>query len=189
MPTAIERLQLFIEKAEELQNSKFLAEIRSGKLSAHFKWKVGGPIETNRIGPEEESAKAFILTLRFFRQATDTISLRQMEDMVISLSVDTKLKDEFVKIRDNLNKYLDSPPKISVVENGLKVMTRREIFETFLWGHYAHSSPDKSNKLKSWERFLLFDDLRMEFDAILLAFATTIGSLSDVCKRIIKCLK
>ena len=70
---------LFCKKVQELENSRYLFDAKQSGIEFNFKWHKDKGITQKRTGPDEESIKAFILTLRFFVQNNERISIYNIE--------------------------------------------------------------------------------------------------------------
>ena len=62
--TALKTLELFDEKAAELLSSRFFAEVGGGGAIVEFKKDSGW--EAIHVGPDDESTRSLVLTLRLF---------------------------------------------------------------------------------------------------------------------------
>jgi len=181
-----EVLKIFVESTEELVTSSFVKQATQRGLRTDLTWRPGGFLATERTGPDRETVKAFLLTIRFFCQNNERTSIRKMERMISRMVIDQELKSSFSQLRDQLNRHLDSEPSIHF-QKGDKALTRRDIFETFLYGTFAHANPIKHRKVKLWSNQAgLFDDLRMVFDVILLDFLRSLNAVANICRQILK---
>ncbi len=176
-----EVLEIFIETVDELQSSEFAKQVRKG---VRVGLSVGqGIIISQCAGPEREAVKAFLLTLRFFRQDNDVTSLRNMAKRVATLNVSKELKDEFLRSRDNFNAFLDSPLDVPV--QGAGADTKRDVFEAFLYGIYAHANPDHRRKVKGWEKMPYYGDLEAQFYVIAAHFMAAATAMAGTCKKML----
>ena len=99
-------LELFIESADELIDSAFLAKVIEGGITVGFNWSEDGLIQIDRHGPDNEAVKAFILTARFFCQNNERTSLDNMDTMIQNMTIHHDLKANFSELRQKLNHYL-----------------------------------------------------------------------------------
>ena len=107
------RLQRFITKATEVYQSRYAQEVQQ-PICVYVNFNVNeGYATSSRTGPDEESVKAAILTLRFFCQDNEHISLRNMANFVSGLSASQSLKDEYATIRNEFNSY-PTRPSVSI---------------------------------------------------------------------------
>jgi hypothetical protein len=166
--TKRERLQHFISKADDAYQSRFAKEVQQ-PISVSVKFNVAEGIATSsRTGPDEEAVKSVLLTLRFFCQDNEPISLRNMASFVAGLPVSQKHKDDFAAIRNEFNAYLDRPNGPPQFHIGGHVVTNREIFEAFLYGKYAHLTQHAT--VSGWEQLISYDGMRSGFDRVLRQF-------------------
>jgi len=180
-----EVLDIFIESVDELLDSDFLAQIKADGVSTQVKWSKDGGFLGERIGPKRDALKAFLLTLRFFRQNNEPTSLCNMEDRIDGLAVDPALKERFRTSRHSFNSFLDKPPSVGFTK-GIGADTRRQIFDAFLYGVFAHANPIHRRRVKAWESEPYFDDLRAQFDLVLLEYLKALAAMANVCRECIK---
>ena len=176
-----EVLEIFIETVEELQSSEFAKQSKGG---VRVGLKAGnGVIISELVGPEREALKAFLLTLRFFRQNNEETSLRNMAARVGGLNVDQGLKDEFLTSRDNFNTFLDGP--LAVPVQGVGADSKRDVFESFLYGVYAHANPDHRRRVKGWEQLPFYADLQAQFMVIVAHFMAAVTKMAETCRKML----
>jgi len=181
----IETLEIFILSVDELSQSKFIKEVEENGIGTGIHCDFGsGTLTSYKVTPELDSLKAFVLTIRFFRQNNEPTSLSRMEQMILSLKIDKALKREFSDTRKALNAYLDEEP--DVIIEGIKALnTRRDIFETFLYGRFAHANREKRKTLKNlMESVQAYDDMEAIFNTILVQFLTKLKIMREVCQKI-----
>jgi hypothetical protein len=182
-PEEREILTIFIESVDDLYSSSFLKYAEVNGLSTIFSLQ-NGLFSIERKGPDLESVKAFILTVRFFCQDNERTSLKNMDRMIVGMNVPKHLKDDFSNTREKLNTYLDELPEINY-DNGATTVSRRCIFETFLYGKFAHANPEKRKMLLNWQKESNFQGRKAQFDNILLQFVVSLKKLSSICKKIV----
>ncbi len=183
MAVDIALLHLFQEKAKELEDSIFVRFIASQKgLSTSLQGRAGEPLTPERTGPSEDEIRSSVLTIRLFCQDNDRISIRRTASLIDSLSIDQSIKDEYARWLSELNHYFDAPTSIGF-DVGIGPVTRRLLFETFLYGLYAHLEEPKYQLILQWRGMPFFDDMKMEFDMILLKFTQVVARLSRVVQK------
>ena len=79
--SAKETLELFNEKVDVLKNSRYLQELLKDPGSAIVEWQREKGWDSVFVGPQEESVCALILTLRFFMQNNESISVHNMAQL------------------------------------------------------------------------------------------------------------
>lgn len=161
--TAIERLTLFNSKAAKLEKSSFIAKLQGGDVGFSMHATLDQiTFQITGDPPDEESTDSFILTWRMFWRDGDGISLREMSSLYEEAPVTQVLKDEYAKLRSEINAHLDSPPYMKTVEDG-HTYTRREIMDTFLYGEMAHINPRLKRIYDRWQANQLDSIMRFEF--------------------------
>jgi hypothetical protein len=180
-----EVLEIFVESADELLGSRFLAQAKTGGISTCLSWSQAGGLVAQRTGPEQEAVKAFLLTLRFFCQNNEPTSLCNMEDRISALAIDADFKDKFRKSRANFNTFLDAQPSVGFPA-GSGADTRRGIFNTFVYGIFAHAKPKYRRQVKTWESQPYYQDVQAQFDLILLSFLAALAVMANVCRQVLQ---
>lgn len=178
---ALEVLDIFIDSADGLLKSRFLEQVTADGIKTTLQWQRDGLITTARTGPDNEAVKAFILTLRFFCQDNEDTSIRKLNKRIQDLPIDPALKSAFSASRDSLNTYLDDQSSFVGLADA---DSRRGIFVTFTYGQFAHANSGKRRRLEQWKQSGVWDDLRAEYDAILLGFLRHLRRMRDICLRI-----
>src|ERR1051325_2638857 len=147
VPEALRRLRLFNEKAEKLLRCSFVQKVFQKDHGFTISFGEGQPVTVERSGADEEATDAFSLTLRFFYNKRDGISLDQMRELYESLPIS---KEEKCKARDAFARYdkmLSSG--IGSVFKGV-TLTNWHIIETVLYGSLAHINDDKRPIYDEW---------------------------------------
>jgi hypothetical protein len=178
----IESLQIFVESTTELEESSFVAQAKQG-ISTSMRQLIDRAILLERRGPEHEAVKALLLTVRFFCQDNET-SIRKTGELIEGLAVSDTLKADFVAIRDRLNKFLDAESPVKF-QTSVGADKNKDIFYTYLYGSFAHADRVKRRRIKSWDQMPYSNDLRAQFDVILLRFVHVVIELKAVCIKIL----
>jgi hypothetical protein len=151
----IKSLKLFNEKVDKLSNSRFIRSIGlpGGGFKMSFKQNDAGVMEAKaeRKGPDDEAISAAALTLRFFVQNNERISLRNISRYYADNLIDDSLTKRYEEIRNELNDFLDNE-RYSVFKSNQTRLTRRELLDTFLYGDLAHANEAKYDLIQSWKR-------------------------------------
>ena len=175
----IRKLELFNEKVQELQCSSFLRDAAKG--GAVVEWNKGIGWDGIHIGPEEESVKSAILTFRIFIQNNDQISLHKMAKLYQELRVDPAIVDKFLKLRQQINDYLDSFSNLAISDK--RKMTHRKIIKMFLYGDLAHTNKNATYRAVSETKFFPF--FQEYFVGILCYVIKGLMEMRDVNKKVI----
>ena len=105
------------------------------------------------IGPSEKTVDP-TLTLRFFIQNNEDISLQNMAKLYLDSNIEPRLSTQFGQIRDRINSYLEAPSNLSISEAA--PLTHRDIFELFVYGDLAHANPTKVANYRSIRQTAFF---------------------------------
>lgn len=119
---AIRACYLFNEKAEKLMRLSFIQAMMAPDTGVTISWRL---VENGhyaqryeRRGPGEEAIDAFVLTFRFFIQDNELSSFRMMSEHYTVAPIQDELRDEFARVRREMNGFLDSPSSINMNYNG-----------------------------------------------------------------------
>jgi hypothetical protein len=144
------RVALFDEMAGVLLGSRFVERVFSETIGVKLTWERDAPITAVIDGPDEESVRALVLTVRMFIQDGDGISFREMREIYDEPSVPAELRSRFYVYRDGINEFLDAPPAgISLNHNG-QDLTRRQILDVVVYGGLSHANPRKRATYEQW---------------------------------------
>ena len=188
-PDPIAALNLFNEKVEKLIDSRFIKHIQKNGLKVSVNASVNEGVKISDTLPDQEAIDAFVLTIRFFIQDNESTSLRNMADIYNEIPLSLDIKDNFNSARGKLNSYLDREPTISLKWKG-KNLTKREIFDTFIYGGLAHANPKKKIDFDAWmQNQYLAKLIAAEFSSILLDYLHCIAYIRKVNIKTLEELK
>jgi len=190
--TIIKSLELFNEKAEKLARLSFIETI--------FKYNSGVSIKISkrdnglydliqeRRGPLEEAVDAFVLTIRFFIQDNEPISLRRLAEIYDIAPIEKKLKEEFILLRNQINTYLDSNSAIAININE-EMLNHRKILDIVIYGGLSHANTEKKRKYDFWMKSPLKAIIENDFVCSLTILFKAIKSICDLNKIVIETLE
>jgi len=106
----IKVLKLFNEKVDRLSSRSFLTKLDGSGVSFEAKKlnESEPELKVERKGPDEESIDAFVTTFRLFIQDNDRLSLQNVSKLYSNPSISKDLKDEYERVRQKINNYLNS---------------------------------------------------------------------------------
>jgi hypothetical protein len=172
----VDTLYLFNEKAEKLNRLSFTSFVRNNTLSFSA-WSRDGQVGFSATGPSEESTDAFVLTLRFFLQDNESISIRNMAQIYSSPLFSTLLVTAMHKRRNDFKTFLDAP---SAVVWQSEKLTNRRVFDVFLYGGLTHANPSKKKEWDDWRAEpAIFGILQVNFNNIVIKHLNFILWLQD----------
>lgn len=166
----LRRMQLFNDKVNELRQSSFVWNMVTRPSGVTVSWRAGQGQPTAEVrGPGEESIKSMILDVRFMMQ-NDPQSLRNMAELYERLPTDSPHKTNFLKVRADINAYLDRKVESAIIRNQ-EELTNRRVLELILYGEKAHTNPDKQavlDSLRPWSAVTAI--LKNAFNTVALHF-------------------
>ena len=178
-------LSLFTEKSEKLLSLSFTKSVLAGETGVRVSGGTGKETEVERRGPSEEAIDAFILTFRFFIQDNESTSFRSLHDTVLDdPGLSDGWKQEFLRVRTELNHYLDGPLGMNLIWNGKPVSCRREVLDVFVYGGLAHANARKRKIFEKWKSNPVFFAL-LQFELVNTLFEAlrAIAYISRLCKQ------
>jgi hypothetical protein len=182
----LDTLMLFNEKVEKLLRGSFRAQASKG-VGALVEWKRQTGWDSVYVGPSEESSDAIVLTIRFFIQDNEKISLRNMAELYRRLPVARAEADHCLELRDRLNAFLDRQTNVSIREEG--PLTFREVIDLFVYGFLSHANKEKAAIMRDLSATPMFPIAEADFAHILNAMIRTLRRMSSFNRSIIEILK
>jgi hypothetical protein len=164
----IDALKLFNEKVEKIRQRGYMKYIgEGGRIAWAGSFGSGGRAESKAIGPDADQVESLLLTMRFFGQNNEPMSIKNVADAYSRLSLSSWIRDQFDMIRADLNVMLDLPTQIAWKGHPV---THGDVYYTFLYGEHAHSNPDKQALYKEWQKSEIFGAFEFTFHATLVNY-------------------
>jgi len=185
-------LELFVEKADELQNEDFTQFLQEFGQQLSYQYTADPQqLTMSTVAPTQTMHKSFLLTYRMFVQSKDKIGFIDPHQKVSQDLLDSSLSPQWLaqmqdvanKIRQFLREKPHMPIEFKLVDlqgnTRTESPTRWEILETLLYGEYAHAS--QQERLKNWLSTsfapMVREFLMMEFRNIL---AVTLAGIQHI---------
>lgn len=141
-------LELFIEKANKLENSGFVNKIKEEfTLDVSIDLSREDPLKIRSIRPNQENIDAFILTFRFFIQDNEATSIRNLQKFFDSEFVTNEEKNRFNAVRKNLNSFLSESTNLIFKDENI---SNYMLMDTFIYGDLSHAKKPKKDKFNLW---------------------------------------
>lgn len=171
-----DKLTRFNERVDYLVDSSLLAWLRTrGNKQPDLSRLLSGEWLVYE-GLRRESLDSYFLHLRTLLQGRDGYSVRQIGEIYDRLPAEySELAVIYVQLREQLNSCLDASAGLRLGKEA--PLSRRELLNTLLYGHFAHDDPNyvaAFKRLTSSGMFSLFS---------FVAFATLVVTLTDVLRR------
>jgi hypothetical protein len=144
---AIQKLKLFNAKIETLRRGTFIPKVFHEDHGVTMNFSAESPVTVEKCGADEEATLALAVTLRFFVQERDGISLEQVARIYDSLPVPDQYKQSAQRAFESIEVYMDSPAGFNF--NG-ETVTNRRLFNVFMYGGLAHANDDKRTEYEAW---------------------------------------
>lgn len=142
------RMKMFNEKVNRLRRSGFARYMSTQDTGVTISGKAGEEIRSEIRGPDEDAMDAMVLTLRFFIQDNETISLHRMAELYSALPGASQAKEYFLDARLKINAHLEAVTQPTLVyqrrspKSGKLVhkqtLTNRKILWLAIYGGKAH---------------------------------------------------
>lgn len=141
-------LELFIEKADKLENSGFVKKIKEEfTLDIRIDLSREVPLKIRSIRPNQENIDAFILTFRFFIQDNEATSIRNVQKFFDSEFVTSEEKSKFNAARKNLNSFLSESTNLIFKDENI---SNQMLMDIFIYGGLSHAKKSKKEKFDLW---------------------------------------
>jgi hypothetical protein len=142
-------LRLFLKRAERIRRSSFFRHLHlqgGAKFKCHF--EVGKNLVVEHNFPDDEMIEAVVLSVRLLTQKNDLASFSELERIANSEPISENWKRWLGLVTESVNADLDFelPEKI----NG-QMLTRRHIYDHFMYGEYAHANAAKAAMVDKWK--------------------------------------
>lgn len=176
-----EQLEAFVKRGEIVLESGYVKRINAqGGTKQVVRWAQSRETTIEDNLPSQEEIRAVLLTARMFYQNNDRVSIGRIAKLTTSSSLRNEWKSVFAVIRKRVNDVLDSPSDFFV--EGQNISNRR-LFDVFLYGHFAHSTPDKEAEFNTWNLNPdLMKTLEFKFSSVLIEFLHAVGQLTAATK-------
>lgn len=172
----LEYINLFIEKADELSKFSYF-EKGDSIITCTISKDKNGNDKIDFTYPNNEQKKAVLLLLRMFWQTNDLIYYRKFLDFYQFMPFSNKWKIEVRDIFSILDFQLDS-----LAFEGKKSITRKQLFEIFLYGNEGHLSKRKKYKELVYNEFAKLLN-ESTFHETILDFSVAVISLANISRR------
>ncbi len=176
VPEAHSLLTEFVNLVEEL-NSLRLAQSVLGKQTITVQVQTDWE-KARLIDFDEEDCRSFLLGSRLLIQDNERISLRLLPSLLEECGCGEALKDLVEGERFLINLSLDEPCMVAAPRCGS--VTNRDVFETFMWGCYAHRCMNPLHR----ERFLQWQTDTRQFMALKVIFLLMLKIILQAASRI-----
>ena len=186
MSEMLQRLKLFNEKIETVRRGRFVPQVFRPDHGVTLNFATEKPLKVEKRGADEDAILALAITLRFFCQEKDGISLRQIADIYESLPVEEMDKKSARSAADSVDKYLNTP--FPFVING-GAITKRRLFEVFMYGGLAHANDDKRLEYQNWIKSPIVSMMQFYFEDIVAHMLQVIVSFQGMNERTIEMLQ
>ena len=188
-------LQLFIDKAAELENSRFMKSILK-EFSLDVIVEPNNPIQVLQVistRPDQEDINGFILPFRFFVEKNDGIAIiephnQPLKDIFSSDFVTDQEREKFHSVIREINVFLSERADIEMYG---ETITNKVMMEVFMYGRLSHGSPSGRNKEKK-QKFDLWmsmvdtkDVLWHNFFIIIICILQAIQCIRDIFRKVI----
>lgn len=176
---AIGKLELFAEKAQRLENTRFTQRMLGEPTGISLTLDgAGGSLIRN--GPDSDDIDVVVLTWRFFTQPRDGVSLLRIEALLTGLRddglIDPKWVTKWATARAEIDGYLDARFEFdialsvqhldgSVLSN--QDLTHRQLLELIIYGDLAHANDEYVEQVRRWKAGDQYEFLLNDFTEIM----------------------
>lgn len=142
-----ESLELFVQRAEELLNSRLILNGFGTSLSFGMDRVKGLTFSSKQ--PDEELLRSFLLTFRRFISENETVFLFKIFNLCQRHLNSDRLKNYLIEARQNWSQQVHSGRTggVNYKLNGIQI-SPETITDLWINGYYFHDSPDKLRDLE-----------------------------------------
>lgn len=151
---------LFNEKMDEINGLGFSRWASEWKSRRHTQADNGKSNQKKFSGPDPDALRSFILTYRILIQHKDKCYVEFIEQIYNKLPPDNTEKLRFSELKRQYDDFLNSD---SGFGNDGGSITKKELIEYLIYGHLAHTNPDKKKIVSKWLRY---DDMANMYWAV-----------------------
>mgnify|MGYP006967019977 CR=1 FL=1 len=174
----IEVLKLFVDRIERLLRSRLTQHILQHQIGCKIFWEEGKNIKIEYPQCDEDDCYSFILSLRFFIQNNDEISIEKISNLIERLPLSNQIKEPFKHNREELSRYLDSPPFCMAFG---EPKSYRDLFNTFIYGDLAHLNENLRSVYSRWLKDpLVWPHMQTQFFMVLQNFLLCLSAFRNV---------
>jgi hypothetical protein len=176
------------KKAARIKENRYIELVRTEQRNLHIQFTTGEDPQITLTGiPENESLDALVANLRFFMQSSERTSFSRLEELTRDKTISKQWIDVYRDTRRNINAFLDSPPPMVGVIDGVATSSYRWIYELFVYGEIAHQNPDKYEILSKWKKDPAFyAPLQFYFFDAVIEILKAVFVLSRLCEEELK---
>lgn len=142
-----ESLELFVQRTEELLNSRLILNGFGTSLSFNFDRMSGLTFSSKQ--PDEELLRSFLLTFRKFLSNDEAVFLFKIFNLCQQYLNSDKLKGFLIEARQLWSQQMKGGKKGNVrfTKNG-RLLYPEYVTDLWINGYYFHDSPDKLRELE-----------------------------------------
>lgn len=181
MSAEVETIRLFLKRLQRLYRTGLAQDICStDKLNVKFRETTAGEMEIEMPELDEDGRDAFMLNYRLLSQDNDRISLAKVSKLLSKAQPTIKSVARFERRREMLNQFLEKK------EHFLASVSNRELIEAFLYGRYAHVTPQKEQAVIQLEGEHGDQMVRMVFVVVIEQLLKHLRSFEEPTEVILK---
>ncbi len=154
-----EKLELFVNKVNELQNTRLVK--KGFNIEHRMHGKQGQPLEFELKQPEEADLKDFLMTFRHFISDSEDVFLSRIFNICHRRLTSDEMKQNLAQARQAFEKVKLHNNGVSFIINGNQ-LTSLQVTDVFLNGRYFHNDLEYQQQLDSMLPFEA-DILRFHF--------------------------
>lgn len=152
---SIQTLRDFNERVDILRDF-VMADFADGRPLAAWNivaTELGQEATVQGHGFKDITMHAIANNLRVLTQNNDPLALSKLPAMYDHLGVSGELIDQLQEVRTLLNSFLDEPSSIRYND---RRMTNRDLYHTFLYGHFSHTHEKHRKDYRAWRAAAMF---------------------------------
>jgi hypothetical protein len=145
-----QQLEVFVERVQELVNTRMFREGQLQNYQPRIKWHVNEGVNLEVQEPDEDDLKSFLLTFRHFTMNDEATYFYKVYNTAYKL-----LKPSLTNEKEQLAKAYAEWQKAETGLEGFLVdgeaLTPMFVLDLYINGKYFHNDPEHREKLKQFE--------------------------------------
>ena len=150
-------LREFLDHVESLSKYRFSSVVLSNK-ALRLQGTTAGPMDF--VNLDEEDCRSFLLGFRLLIQNRDGVSLKKIWDILASLD-DLNMLKAINRARSPVFLAMSCPAMFADPDGN--TITNQQVFDTFMYGAYAHLDKTHRRNFKYWKTTAAFPFLKLIF--------------------------
>lgn len=164
--TVREQLELFVERAQQLWDSRVRRE--GLKVSVRMKWAAADELlRTTMEEPDAEDFRSYLLTFRQFISEGEPLYLHKIYNLCHQHITDARCREYLAEARKEWQQICTTSDTGMTLTLNSVVMSPADVADLWINGHYFHNDPEKLRTLKGLGSYLYHSSRTIFIDYVI----------------------